>query len=448
LLSSLLQEIFIMSTLPELQLLTKSFASLSERSAVTEQSINQVFSTLKEELGTENVMLDNSRLEVVLECIRVLRNVIAGIPKNQIFVANRLISLNFWETLSKFATSVDTTETQLKLSVIRCSIQLLSNLMVGQTEFQLKYITNIFEILHLVIETVIDGKSVNYCCYALLILVKNEEALVSVSDLYSRFASLLSILLKRLNEIFTSNETPDNLMILSIQSLTTNFNILQLLAREDRTSEASLHLLDQPGDLSSPVLDLLASDFTNQTDVLLTTKLGSVDQLQPANILLLTKLLATRASQQPVLQNNKSLVINTLYLLRMVHEASRHGSVPDLDLLPKLSDLEKRQQGDPGQVMDNPTYGFKAYLVQLITNLVWEHKENQSLVGELDGLPLLLDCSQVDARNPLITQWVVLAIRGLTNDHQENQAILAGLRREGAMDGSLLKELGIQLKPS
>ena len=95
----------------------------------------------------------------------------------------------------------------------------------------------------------------------------------------------------------------------------------------------------------------------------------------------------------------------------------------------------------PGQ--DSPVFGFKANLVRLLANLVWEHRENQTEVGELEGVQLLLDCSQVDARNPFITQWVVLAIRGLTHNHQHNQSILAGLRREGVQDGALMRELGL-----
>ena len=50
----------------------------------------------------------------------------------------------------------------------------------------------------------------------------------------------------------------------------------------------------------------------------------------------------------------------------------------------------------------------------------------------------------MDARNPLITQWVVLCVKALTAGHPGNQATLAGLRREGRMDGSLLRELGIK----
>ena len=61
-------------------------------------------------------------------------------------------------------------------------------------------------------------------------------------------------------------------------------------------------------------------------------------------------------------------------------------------------------QGDE-DVSASPTFGFKDELISLLTGLVWEHVHNQTLVGaELGGVALLLDCSQIDARNPLITQ--------------------------------------------
>ena len=79
----------------------------------------------------------------------------------------------------------------------------------------------------------------------------------------------------------------------------------------------------------------------------------------------------------------------------------------------------------------------------MLTNLVWNNAANQSLVGELDGLGLLLDCSQMDARNPLITQRVVLAVRALTAGHEANQESLANMKKLGTADSGLLRELGL-----
>ena len=103
---------------------------------------------------------------------------------------------------------------------------------------------------------------------------------------------------------------------------------------------------------------------------------------------LLVKSSQVETVRSAVMQNNKSLVINTLYLLKLVHQAA--ASNTDLAVLGKLEDVERMED-----VASSATFGFKASLIELLTNLVWGHHEHQSLVGELEGLQLLLDCSQV-----------------------------------------------------
>jgi len=61
----------------------------------------------------------------------------------------------------------------------------------------------------------------------------------------------------------------------------------------------------------------------------------------------------------------------------------------NLTVLSKLSDVMDLDKSDPSnKVVDSPTFGFKESLIELLTNLIWEHHENQSLVGELDGVAL------------------------------------------------------------
>jgi len=139
-----------------------------------------------------------------------------------------------------------------------------------------------------------------------------------------------------------------------------------------------------------------------------------------------------------------SLLLNALYLLKMVHMAGKDGGSSHTPIS-KMSELDNIKQN--GDVEDNPTYGFKANLIRLIANLCWNHHKNKSLVGELEGVALILDCSALDGRNPLITQWVVLAVKALLSDHPDNQAVLITLRREGAADHALLRELGIDFSP-
>ena len=63
----------------------------------------------------------------------------------------------------------------------------------------------------------------------------------------------------------------------------------------------------------------------------------------------------------------------------------------------------------------------------------------------MDGIPLLLDCSRLDARNPLVTQWAVMALRNLTAGNPENQSVLAAVEGEGVPVNTLEEEFGIKV---
>ena len=185
--------------------------------------------------------------------------------------------------------------------------------------------------------------------------------------------------------------------------------------------------------------------------------------LEAHHILALTEFITKCSGLEEMrekLQSNKSLLINTISLLKLVHQAAKTDE--NLSVLNKLrseknyplffdhililllfSDILD-QTGASSAVTESPTFGFKELLIELLTNLVWSNEDNQSLVGELGGVGLLLDCSQMDARNPFITQRVVLAVRALTSGHAANQLLLSNLKKLGAADSNLLRELGLE----
>jgi len=265
-------------------------------------------------------------------------------------------------------------------------------------------------------------------------------------------ASLAASFPLLLHLLQTAPEEGSDFLHLCIPTLIKSPLLFPLLSSSERASCLDFilpggeedHLLAV--DIPPENLLVLSHDFTLATDGLLTTNMiTSLDQLHPTQVLKMAQVLAVASGTEEHrhdLQGHRSLVLNTLYLLKMVHGASRSG-VEGLSLLGKMSDTEGADAAG-GKVEDGPAFGFLAALVRLLANLVWGNQSNQDLVGELEGLQLLLDCTQVDARNPLITQWSILAVKALTENHPTNQAILAGLRRDGAMDGSLLKELNIQ----
>ena len=66
-------------------------------------------------------------------------------------------------------------------------------------------------------------------------------------------------------------------------------------------------------------------------------------------------------------------------------------------------------------------------------------------VRECNGIELIMDCSPLDIRNPVITQWVVVAVRYLCENNLENQNVIAKLDTKGVMDKSGLSKSGLDI---
>lgn len=47
---------------------------------------------------------------------------------------------------------------------------------------------------------------------------------------------------------------------------------------------------------------------------------------------------------------------------------------------------------------------------------------------------------------PVLTQWVVYAIRNLTEDNSQNQDLIAKMEQQGLADASLLKKMGLEVE--
>ena len=51
----------------------------------------------------------------------------------------------------------------------------------------------------------------------------------------------------------------------------------------------------------------------------------------------------------------------------------------------------------------------------------------------------------MDAKNPMITQWVILAIHNLCENNIENQKIVSSIDKNGHLDKAKLSEIGIDI---
>ncbi|CAG9129849.1 hypothetical protein JYU34_010537 [Plutella xylostella] len=105
----------------------------------------------------------------------------------------------------------------------------------------------------------------------------------------------------------------------------------------------------------------------------------------------------------------------------------------------------KRFETTVESVERHVAFGLKAALVRVLANLCWKNQANKRQMRELDVIPVLLDSCNIDARNPLIMQWVIFAIRNLCENCPENQEVIAKLTLQGPVDNEVLKDMGLTL---
>ena len=121
--------------------------------------------------------------------------------------------------------------------------------------------------------------------------------------------------------------------------------------------------------LKNTEIALEPTEFTRL--VTLFCELSAVDQSQP-NLADEKKLMIQNTTKQ--IQEDKSLLIDTVYLLRMIHEL---GKSSDRNI---FTPIRKISEEHPQESVENPVFGFKRDLIRLVGNMCWRHKENQDEV--------------------------------------------------------------------
>jgi len=444
-------EICEVITRSQLDKFVQNLSDLTVRETVKFETIEKIVNKTKSEKNKKT----DCDVECLTACVRVLRNLVAGVKRNQIVTAELLNSTyDIWDIIFLCLEEIDGGNSSY-LPLLRCTIQLVGNLAVDHTTFQADNLWKITSASEQIFLRSSDLRSKNYMCMVLFNVIQNQKLfpILEETQEFSRgrveYARQITNFLPIWMDLLQSQEDDDcgvEFALYCLEGLVCSTNYFTLLDMDQRMSllDILLNLLEK-NDARIPTQNIIifANDFNKKSDVILTTNYGSVDQLDPKHISNLLLILATATSQErhrPKMQDEKSLLLNALYLLRMVHMAGKEGVESHVPIS-KMSELTNNNNKD--KVEQNPTYGFKANLIRLLANLCWNHPQNKTLVGELEGVALILDCSQLDGRNPLITQWVVLAVKCLLFDHPANQAVLLALRREGAADQALLRELGI-----
>ena len=129
-------------------------------------------------------------------------------------------------------------------------------------------------------------------------------------------------------------------------------------------------------------------------------------------------------------------LVDTLKTIQLLGKSADSSHFKTLSQLKQMSESDKESQ--------NPVFGFKRNIIRMIANLVHKCPQMQDWIRELDGIPLILDSCNIDAKNPYIMQWSIFAIRNIVENNASNQRLLSQLSRNGVLiDDRLNERLGL-----
>ncbi|KAI4493048.1 hypothetical protein M0802_009696 [Mischocyttarus mexicanus] len=196
--------------------------------------------------------------------------------------------------------------------------------------------------------------------------------------------------------------------------------------------------------------NFLSDCFCKRSDLILKTMATYLNNnFEPMEVIIILDILGVLSSEATdilyAIQDNRSLLINCCYLLKSLHMCGKE-SENYFTSIQRLNEVAPCMQKEENHLEHHPAFGFKAALIRVIGNMSYKNKQCQDIVRETDTIPLLFDCCNIDARNPLIMQWTILAIRNLCEGNLDNQDVIRNSTKVGVMDNTFLKEIGLTLQ--
>lgn len=188
----------------------------------------------------------------------------------------------------------------------------------------------------------------------------------------------------------------------------------------------------------------LLIDFKKKSDCVLKTDDSYLNSETTNEVFTLLVLLSDATCVEPYgsfLRADGALFLNLGCLLRQLQTFGKSENANIFTPVQNIEEILKVKQGNSElDIEQDISYSLKSSLVKALTNLSYKNKKNQNLAREMDIMATILECTNLDARNPLIKEWSILAIRNLCEDNLENQKFIASLTKVGDADNSLVTE--------
>ncbi|XP_049892189.1 ataxin-10 [Epinephelus moara] len=414
-------------------------------------SLLKVLSRLCDELqaascDNQDLQSITLQLQLTAECFRAQRNACVQSTRNQ----SLLRELGFIDISFKLLSLLQTTRLESRDSIfepLRCGIQFLGNLSVGNQMCKDDIWRLSFPNLFLQLLSVDDEKAVNYASMVLHTCL-DEAKVEELSDPQNIQLAL------RVMELCRTQPDLDWTVIIATQYFLKCSALVESMysgmSHHERVTLLELLIAqlqeEHSRDCGIPpsVASFLASSFHTGCGAVLTLATGSASSdevLQEAlTVISLLDVLCEMTSdhrQFMFLQDHPDLLVTTVALLEQVHAIGKASK----NIFSAAQNFSAFGE-DGGPSSHSPVISFKAHLIRLIGNLCYGNTNNQNKVRELEGIPLILDNCNVDSNNPFISQWAIFAIRNLLEHNKQNQEQIAALERQGNADYSALRELG------
>ncbi|XP_066406027.1 ataxin-10 isoform X1 [Molothrus aeneus] len=383
-------------------------------------------------------------LLLIAECFRCLRNACVECAKNQHVLRNLgLISTSVH--LIELLHGIQIKE-ELLLTALRCSLQFLGNIAAGNGDSQNSIWKCAFPDLFLTCLPYSDEKIVSYCCMVLFTCLNSER----VRELLD--PGNLPVALHVLRVYKEQLDSEWSFLIVTEHLLKCPELVKALYAKlsnQERVTLLELMMVkvSDKNSVSSEEMNVfvrhagfLADCFQEKCGAVLklTAAAAAEDEEALVTIRLLDVLceMTSNSSQLEHLQAFPGLLETAVDTLRLTHLAGKQA----VNIFTATHAVTGQEE------ISHPAVGFKSHLIRLIGNLCYKNKENQDKVYDLDGISLILDNCSIDDNNPFVSQWAVYAIRNLTEQNEQNQALIAQMERKGLADSSALQSMGLEIQ--
>ncbi|KAG5675809.1 hypothetical protein PVAND_005681 [Polypedilum vanderplanki] len=196
--------------------------------------------------------------------------------------------------------------------------------------------------------------------------------------------------------------------------------------------------------INTSLLKHLTFEFKKKSDCVLKTVTSYVDSIDPEVVVTLLDIISTATAQDKylsLLRDDASLFLNIGCLLQALHKIGKESK----NTFSPIQNLEALipNANDNADFEKEISFSFKTKLVKSLANLSYRNKRNQELAREMEIMQSIFECTNADARNPLIKEWSILAIRNLCEENSENQDIVQSLTRIGDAQNPVLTEFGL-----